>query len=134
MYKLVIAMEDVGTFKTFPEAFREFFKKVREMIATGTSYQILETTCWIERHSLERIGSNRGFNTKSTLYFNGVKDLAYKIGLMKEMKIQNGLGVEERVADSLIDVAFQEASEVFKEEVEVLLEDADIRITEVEAP
>ena len=111
MYKLVVEMKDVGTFETFSEAFREFFKKIKEITSSGmgTSWQVLETMCWIERHYDET------YNIVRYLYFYEARDLAYRIGLMKEMKIQENVGVDERVANSLIDRAFEESPEIINQ-------------------
>ena len=109
MYKLVVEIEDVGTFETFPEVFREFFKKVKEITSNGTSWQVLETMCWIERHYDEN------YNIVKYLYFYEARDVAYQIGLMKEMKIQENIGVDEKIANSLIDRAFKESPEIINQ-------------------
>ena len=40
--------EDGAEYATFEEAFVAFFKAIMGIVSRGTSYQALETFCWIE--------------------------------------------------------------------------------------
>ena len=50
MFKLIHNMAEVGEYDTFDEAFIEMYHRVKSDIESneGTSWQLLETACWIE--------------------------------------------------------------------------------------
>jgi len=48
MFKLTHNMEEIGDYDTFDEAFIEMYHRVKRDIEEGTSWQLLETACWIE--------------------------------------------------------------------------------------
>jgi hypothetical protein len=79
MFGLTIEGKEVGKFDTFVEAFSTMFHKVKEIIERGTSWQSLETACWID------------CNGKDELMFYDAKDLAYNIGLLKDGELQDGV-------------------------------------------
>lgn len=78
MFKVMIEGKEVGSFRSFVEAFRAMFDRVEEMITRGTSWQMLETTCWIEKDGRYALG------------FYDARDLAYSMGLLKAGKLQDG--------------------------------------------
>lgn len=72
MFQVVIGLEPVGKpHETFEEAFREFFSEIEKLLAEGTSFQTLETACYIEHVS-----------EQTAMGFYDCRDLAYRIGLM----------------------------------------------------
>ncbi|MBI2058061.1 MAG: hypothetical protein HYT63_03745 [Candidatus Yanofskybacteria bacterium] len=101
MFKVVVAMEDVGTFKNFGEAFKVFFDKVKELVGQGASLNVLETTCWIEYSKIQ-------------MYFYDARDLAYKVGILKgKGELVDPL---PKIDHLVIDVAFAERALVAFEE------------------
>lgn len=71
MFKVVVAMEEIGTFESFGEAFKVFFEKVKEFIAKeGATYRVLETACWIKYEEVP-------------MYVYDARDLAYKVGILQ---------------------------------------------------
>jgi len=49
IYKVKVSLEEVGqSYETFAAAFEAFYNATKELVARGTSWQILETACWIE--------------------------------------------------------------------------------------
>lgn len=63
--------------KTFEDAFRQFYAEVKKMLAEGTSWQVLETMCFIMYEFTE---GRTEFYTMMGFY--DCKDLAYQMGLM----------------------------------------------------
>ena len=49
-FTAVFAMETVGSYNTFPEAFKVIYDKITLLFSEGKklSWQVLETTVWIE--------------------------------------------------------------------------------------
>lgn len=77
-------MDEIGTFTTFTEAFTTFFNAVRALVNKGTSYQMLDTSCWIERGRPSGVQSMLGCGA---LDWYGSRDLAYSLGIMKDGKL-----------------------------------------------
>ncbi len=73
----VFVTKDISEHSTFVEAFVAFFKAVTELIDQGTSYQVLETFCWIEG-----IFDFDGKIAKMPLHFNDARDFAYDVGIL----------------------------------------------------
>ena len=49
MYELTYALQKVGSFKTFEEAFVALYRRLKkDLEGPGMSYQLLETAIWIE--------------------------------------------------------------------------------------
>jgi len=69
-FKVVVALEDNGSFESFGEAFKVLFEKVMKLVAESTSFQVLETACWIEYAGTK-------------MYFYDTRDLAYRVGVLK---------------------------------------------------
>lgn len=76
MYELTYALETIDTYPTFAEAFKELFRRLNEDLEKGTSWQMIETTIWIEPPSRDH-----------PIMFYDAKDHAYKIGLLVDGKI-----------------------------------------------
>lgn len=70
MYTVAMYLKDIGSYPTFYEAFKAFYEAVKASIKEGTSYQALETACWIEHNN-------------EPLYLYQARDLAYKLGILK---------------------------------------------------
>ena len=68
-----VAGKDEGPFHTYVKAFANFFPRVTAMLSRGTSYQMLETACWIEGN----FGARR-----YPLAFYDARDLAYDLGIL----------------------------------------------------
>ncbi len=68
-----VAGKDEGPFRTYAEAFANFFPRVTAMVSRGTSYQLLETACWIEGDFGPR---------RIPLMFCDARDLAYDLGVL----------------------------------------------------
>ncbi|MBI2064899.1 MAG: hypothetical protein HYT62_02500 [Candidatus Yanofskybacteria bacterium] len=73
----VFVTKDISEHPTFEEAFRAFFNEVRTMVAQGTSWQVLETMCWIEG-----VFEAEGKTLRSPLYFYDARDFAIDAGLL----------------------------------------------------
>ncbi|MBI2676858.1 MAG: hypothetical protein HYX21_02860 [Candidatus Yanofskybacteria bacterium] len=101
MFEVVVAMETVGKFPNFQEAFRVFFDKVKKLVGQGASLNVLGTTCWIEYSNI-------------LMYFYDARDLAYKVGVLKG----RGELVDPlpKIDHQVIDVAFAERALVAFEE------------------
>jgi len=75
MYKVTIALKDVGTRSNFADAFRLFWEEVMKMLKEGSSWQVLETACWID-------------NNGKVLHFYEARDLAYDLGVLRDGELQ----------------------------------------------
>lgn len=75
MFKVTIALEDVGKHDTFPEAFRDFYEKVKALVEGGTTEQVLYTTNFI-------VYCKNG--AELPMEFGQVVDFAHEIGLLNE--------------------------------------------------
>jgi len=97
-FKVTVGLDDIGVYPTFIEAYTELFKRIKAAVDEGTSYQMLETTNWIE-HEVKGPGGP----TVCVLDFYRARDLAYIIGLM-----ENGHLAEppKTVSEHLIEYAF----------------------------
>lgn len=73
MFRVVVAFEDVGQFDDFVSAFRLFYEKVKEMVRAGSSWQVLETMCFIVY-----VGKDH----RIPMGFYDARDFAYSIGLL----------------------------------------------------
>lgn len=74
MFTSTVELKNVP-FTTFEEAFRDFFTRIKTMIAGGTSWQVLETSCWIEY-------LNEETNKRIPALFYDARDIAYHVGLL----------------------------------------------------
>lgn len=97
MYKLIIELKEVGEYKTFPEAFREMYKRIKEIVKNGTALQTLETTNFIEAEINEE---------ECPLTFYDCRDLAYAIGLMEDRKLNEGEIFFPPEVEQLVELAF----------------------------
>ncbi len=79
MYKLTIELKEVGEYKTFSEAFRELYERVKKMLKDGMALFTLEQTIFIETE-IDGI--------KCPLGFYDARDLACEIGLLENGKLQ----------------------------------------------
>lgn len=75
MFKVTIALEDVGKHDTFPKAFRDFYEKVKALVEGGTTEQVLFTTNFIAY-------CENG--AELPMEFSQVVDFAREIGLLNE--------------------------------------------------
>ena len=75
--KLTYGLETVGEYDTFPEAFTELHNRLKKDLEKGTSWQMVETTIWIEPP-----GWNEG-----PLSFYQSRDIACWMGLLVDGKI-----------------------------------------------
>ena len=73
----VFVTKDISEYPTFEEAFKAFFNEVRAMVTQGTSWQALETMCWIEG-----VFEVEGKTLRSPLYFYDARDFAIDAGLL----------------------------------------------------
>ena len=48
MYETTVNMKVVGKFETFKDAFKCLYTEVMEQLKNGYSWQLLETTVWID--------------------------------------------------------------------------------------
>lgn len=96
MFQAIVALQPVGDVcKTFPEAFKNFHTGVSDMIAGGTSRQVLETACFI-RYVFT--AEEREFQTQMDFY--DCCDLASDIGLLSDDgKLQEGATREVPIQD-----------------------------------
>lgn len=101
-FKVIVLMEEIGEYDTFEEAFAKFFAVIREKFGTPEmpTLQLLETTNFIE-HRVE--SSLLESTIECVVDFYAARDFAYKVGLLKEGKLQN---LEEPVPSELVDCAF----------------------------
>ena len=74
-------MENGAVYPTFEEAFVAFFRAIVEMVSRGTSYQALETFCWIEG-TFEIDGKS----VSAPLYYYDARDFAYDAGILVEVE------------------------------------------------
>lgn len=70
-FRVTVCLKDIGDYSTFSEAFRIFFGKIKEMVKSGTSLQVLETTNFITHTELD-----------APMDFYTARDFAYDIGLL----------------------------------------------------
>jgi hypothetical protein len=70
VWKVIVALEEVGVGRTFKEACKIMYDAVKKMVQEGTSLQVLETAVWIE---------NTG-NNPSPVMFYDAKDIACEQG------------------------------------------------------
>jgi Asp-tRNA(Asn)/Glu-tRNA(Gln) amidotransferase C subunit len=86
---------EFGPFNSFLEAFRKFHEEVLKMVKEGTSYQVLETFCWIECEG------------RGPIFIYEIGDAAYSLGLMDEKgKLIDGVEVSEEEVAKIFGVAF----------------------------
>lgn len=74
MFQVLVSLNELGTFESFNEAFKLFWKKIREVVREkGASYQWLETSNFIvlKKGDIEH-----------PVGFYDAKDFAYEIGLL----------------------------------------------------
>ena len=88
MFKVTIALKEVGEFSNFPEAFAHFYKEIEKLVESGTSLQVLETACSINWDSdLDPITGEVGKIKHYVLDFYKARDLAYHLGLLRDGKL-----------------------------------------------
>ncbi|MBI4134053.1 MAG: hypothetical protein HY475_01365 [Candidatus Terrybacteria bacterium] len=75
MFKVTIALEDVGKHDTFPKAFRDFYEKVKALVEGGTTEQVLFTTNFVTYCE---------GGAELPMEFSQVADFAREIGLLNE--------------------------------------------------
>lgn len=83
----------VSEHAAFGEAFKAFFEAVKAMLRGGTSWQVLETACYIEG-----VFEAEDKTLRSPLYFYDARDFAYDRGLL----VNNGGKVD--LVDPIPDV------------------------------
>jgi len=74
MYEAVFALESLGRFLHFEEAFKALYYKIES--ESNLSLQVLETATWIKEESSEL-----------PIMFYDARDLACKLGLLKYGKL-----------------------------------------------
>ena len=79
MFKVVIMLEDVSTHETFAEAFAEFYRKTKQLVEEGTTWQVLESANFIV-HTMQ-IGFEK---VDVPMNFYLAKDLAHSAGLLTD--------------------------------------------------
>lgn len=107
---------------TFEAAFVAFFDEVKAMVIRGTSWQVLETACWIEGIFESEVN---GKIARGPLYFYDAKDFAHDVGILVET---DGKAV---IADPLPSVPLEKVIDVYTEaclEAEIALIDTEIAI------
>lgn len=72
-YMPVVNLANGKKYESFKEALNDFIAQVRTSVQQGTSWQILETGCWIAR---EKLG------TTMPLCFYNARDFGIKMGLL----------------------------------------------------
>jgi len=71
MFKVTIALKDVGEYDNFPAAWKRMFGDIFAALHNqGMSYQVLDTMCYITR------------DNSGPVSFYDARDLAYRCGLM----------------------------------------------------
>ena len=73
----VFVTKDISEHPTFEEAFKTFFEEMRALSVQGTSWQVIETMCWIEG-----VFEVNGKTLRSPLYFPDARDFAIDVGLL----------------------------------------------------
>jgi len=114
MFKLIIGLEDKESFQTFGETVGAFMAKIRETAKEqgGISWQWLETTNFIE-HDVFVPAEN--LTVKCALNFPDTRDIAHRLGIMKEGQVVENPPV---VSPLLIDMIFLS---IFTESIEVMM-------------
>ena len=86
-------MENVGgEFETFAKAFRAFYDAINKLIAEGTTWQVLETTCWIEY-------------TGTTINFHEARDIACLWKILVDGKLAASADdITEKQIRALLDI------------------------------
>lgn len=91
---------------TFEAAFVAFFNEVKAMVMRGTSWQVLETACWIEGIFESEV---TGEICRAPLYFYDARDFAYDVGILAA---SDGKAV---IADPLPSVPLEKVANVYTE-------------------
>lgn len=73
-YRVFVELKDIGGYNNFGKAFGALHAGVKNLLAKGTSWQVLETACWIDCS---------GFK----MYFYEARDIAYCFHIMDDGKI-----------------------------------------------
>lgn len=84
MFKVVVAMEDVGQSESFPEAFRVLYEKLNEAGKDGLNLGFLDTV-WME-YPVDGEGL--------VMNFSQCRDVACALGLLKERRLQENIEVQ----------------------------------------
>jgi len=74
MYEAVFALESLGSFSLFEEAFKALYHKIKS--EPNLSLQVLETATWIREES-----------SKVPIMFYDARDMACNLGLLKDGKL-----------------------------------------------
>ena len=72
-YKIHVGNDLPGTYDTFKQALKALFDEVKTRLNSGLSYQLLETTSWIENT-----------NTGDVRYFYDARDMGYFLGIVAD--------------------------------------------------
>ncbi len=98
-FKVIVGLADVGIYDTFVEAYKILHGKIKELLASGTSWQMLDTTNFIE--------FTTGDGKKFPMDFYQARDFAYRIGLLAgEGELQDNA---TEPSDDAVEVAFRSA-------------------------
>jgi hypothetical protein len=85
MYESTYALETIGTFNTFEEAFAAIYHRLKtDLEGSGMSYQLLETSIWIKNTNMSWIPGN----PLNPIFFYDARDKACNIGLLKDGVLQ----------------------------------------------
>lgn len=74
MYEAVYALESLGKFLSFEQAFRILYRRIKS--EPPLSWQVLETATWIKEDS-----------ARVPIRFCDARDIACKLGLLKDGKL-----------------------------------------------
>ena len=77
IFKVVIQMEDKGSYLSFKEALRVFLSESDRIVKEGTSFQVLESMCWIEFND----------DPKTIMYFYALREMADELGILVDGKL-----------------------------------------------
>ncbi len=85
-------MKDAGPFSSFNEAFTDFMTRVRALVESGTSIQVLESACYmVMKH---------GEHSSLPLSFYRSRDYGFKLGLIDhegELRLGANEPTEEQI-------------------------------------
>ncbi len=114
MYQVRVGEDQQGPFEGFAEAFKVFFEGVIRMVEEGTSWQVLETYCWVEF-----TGEIRGGSIRFPIMWYDARDLGYDLGLLQG---------EGKLVDPLPEI---DENDVHTRILELITKEADAALTQV---
>ena len=78
-----MAMKSVSEHEKFADAFKAFYDGIQKLVEEGTTYQVVETLCWIE--CKEKGGAG------NPLYLQDVINLGHQLGFLVNGEIVDPL-------------------------------------------